>query len=119
MKEKILLVVLISVLILSNVFFGLRYYFAVQELKTTKEQVKAQNLNEKILNFTIMFVDKVLKAKGEVSFEDRLKLENTVREINNQEILDQWTKFTNSKASEEAQTEVKNLIETLVKKVRY
>ena len=102
---------------MGNVFFGLRYYFAVQELEITREQVKAQNLNEKILNFTIMFVDKVLKAKGEVSFEDRLKLENTVREINNQEILDQWTKFTNSKTQEEAQIEIKNLIETLVKKI--
>lgn len=117
-NKKILLAILMLVFIFGNVFFGLKYYFANQALKTAREQIKEQNLNGKILNFSIMFVDKVLKAKGEVSFEDRLELENTVRDLNNQEILDQWVKFTQSKTESDAQTEVRNLIEMLVKKIR-
>jgi len=117
-NKKILLAILMLVFIFGNVFFGLRYYFANQALKTAREQIKEQNLNEKILNFSIMFVDKVLKTKGEVSFEDRLKLENAVRDINNQEILDQWVKFTQSKTEGDAQIEVRNLIGLLLKNIR-
>jgi non-homologous end joining protein Ku len=118
MNKKISLIVLVSVLVLGNIFFGLKYYFSNQSLRTAREQVKEQNLNDKVLNFSIMFVDKVLKASGEVSFEDRLKMENAVRDINNQEILDQWTKFTASKTEGEAQTEVKNLLELLIKSIK-
>jgi len=117
-NKKILLAILVLVFISGNIFFGLKYYFADQALKTAREQIKEQNLNEKILDFSIMFVDKVLKTKGEVSFEDRLKLENAVRDINNQEILDQWVKFTQSETESEAQAEVRNLIELLLKKIR-
>lgn len=52
-----------------------------------------------------------------MSFDTRLKLEAAVRSLDDEEILSQWQKFTESKTEAEAQTEVKNLLEMLVKKI--
>jgi hypothetical protein len=45
-------------------------------------------------------------------------LENAVRNLNDENILSQWQKFTESKTEAGAQEEVKNLLEILVGKVR-
>jgi CRISPR/Cas system endoribonuclease Cas6 (RAMP superfamily) len=63
-------------------------------------------------------IEKVLKAEKEVDFETRLKLENAVREINDKEILNQWIKFTESKTEDEAQNNIKNLLDLLVDKIQ-
>jgi len=38
--------------------------------------------------------------------------------LNDEEILTQWKKFTESETEDEAQTEVKNLLEMLVSKIK-
>ena len=120
MKSKIyLLLIIIIILLAGNVFFVFRYSLAQKELNEVKQLVKTQQINEKILNFANLFINKVLKAEGEVSFEDRLKLENAVRDLGDEKILAQWQKFTESKTEEEAQKEVKNLLEILVNKISY
>ncbi len=80
--------------------------------------METQKTNEKVLEFAKLFIEKVLKAKTEVDFETRLKLENAVRNLDDEEILVQWQKFTESKIEAEAQEEVKNLLEMLVNKIR-
>jgi hypothetical protein len=76
--------------------------------------LESQKTNEKVLDFTKLFIEKVLKAETEVDFETRLKLENAVRNLGDEEILTQWQKFTESKTEAEAQEEVKNLLEMLL-----
>ncbi len=76
--------------------------------------MESQKTNEKVLDFTKLFIEKVLKAETEVDFETRLKLENAVRNLGDEEILTQWQKFTESKTEAEAQEEVKNLLEMLL-----
>ena len=83
-----------------------------------EDVIKARQINEKTLNFTRIFVVKILKAEKEVDFETRLMLENSVRDLENSEILAQWQKFTNSKTESEAQEEVKILLEMLVNKIK-
>lgn len=68
--------------------------------------------------FTELFVEKVLKTGKEVDFETRLQLENSVRELNNAEILNQWQKFIESKTEADAQIEVRNLLEILIKNIK-
>ena len=87
-----------------------------KELRTTRAELSARQLNEKVLDFYRLFIVKVLKTEGEVDFETRLQLENAVRELQDDEVLAQWNKFTNSKDEQEAQLEVKNLLEMLVEK---
>jgi len=61
----------------------------------------------------------VLKSEKEVSFEERLELENAVRGLENEKILNSWRSFTESNTDLEAQTRVRNLLETLVGEIIY
>lgn len=116
-KQKIILIVIILILLAGNVFFGVKYSALQKELKLTQVTLETQKTNEKVLDFTKLFVEKVLKADTEIDFETRLKLENAVRNLNDEEILAQWQKFTESKTETEAQETVKNLLEILVGKI--
>ncbi|MBU3934377.1 hypothetical protein KKC00_00155 [Patescibacteria group bacterium] len=94
-------------------------YVFWQKLKTAESLLQTCQHNEEVLDFTKLFIGKVLMAETDVSFEDRLKLENAVRDISSQEIFSQWQKFTESKTEVQAQEEVKNLLELLVSKISY
>jgi hypothetical protein len=106
-------------LILGNIGFGVGYFLEKTENKKLQNDLKAQQLNVKVINFSNLFIEKVLKAKTEVSFEDRLKLENAVRDLEDPAILNLWEKFTESNTQDQAQESVKNLLDALVKKISY
>ena len=111
-------VVLVLILLVGNVFFGVRYFAARKEVRTTQTALETQKINEKVLDFTKLFIAKVLKVETEVDFETRLKLENAVRNLGDEEILAQWSKFVESKTEAGAQEEVKNLLEVLASKIK-
>jgi Na+-transporting NADH:ubiquinone oxidoreductase subunit NqrC len=111
-------IILVLILLAGNIFFGLKYSAVQKELKLTQTSLETQKTNEKILDFAKLFIEKVLKAETEVDFETRLKLENAVRNLGDEEILEQWNKFVNSKTEAEAQEQVKNLLEMLVNKIK-
>ncbi|MEK7624554.1 MAG: hypothetical protein AAB404_02465 [Patescibacteria group bacterium] len=114
-----LFTVLIIVFLLAVVSLGAKKYTETQkELEIAKESLKTQQINEKNLSFAKLFIDQVLKAEKEIDFETRLKLENAVRNIGDDEILIQWQKFIESKTEAEAQTGVKNLLDLLVDKIQ-
>ena len=115
--NKIFLVIFILILLAGNIFLWQKFSAVQQEFKKTKESLTIQTTNEKVLDFTELFIEKVLKAEGEIDFENRLSLENAVRNLDDEEILAQWQKFTESETEVEAQTEVKNLLEMLVGKI--
>lgn len=118
MKTKLLLVLLGLALIAGNIYFGVKYFTARADIKEARTLLAAKTTNDKIIEFTKLFVVKVLKAEAEVDFETRLKLENAVRDLKNEEILAQWQKFTESQTEIEAQTQVKNLLDMLVNKIK-
>ena len=115
---RIFLIIVVLVLLVGNIFFWLRYSATQKELLKTTQALETQKINEKILDFTELFIDKVLKAEWEIDFETRLNLENAVRNLGNEEILNQWQKFTGSKTEVDAQMEVKNLLEILINKIK-
>lgn len=116
-KEKTILIIIILILLIGDIYFGLSYFNVQKELRQTQTALTTQKTNDKVLEFTKLFIVEVLKAKTEVDFETRLKLENAVRDLGDQEILTQWQKFTESKTEAQAQEEVKNLLELLVNKI--
>jgi len=69
------------------------------------------------LEFNKQFIEEVLGGGKEVNFETRLKLENSVRALNDEEILSDWQKFTKSKDAAEAQTNVLILLKALANKM--
>jgi len=111
-------IILVLILLAGNIFFGLKYSAVQKELKLTQTSLETQKTNEKVLDFAKLFIEKVLKAETEIDFETRLKLENAVRNLGDEEILEQWNKFVNSKTEAEAQEQVKNLLEMLVNKIK-
>ena len=118
-SKKVIHYIIICILLAGNAFFIAQYFILQEKLEAAQQTVKVQRINEKIINFADLFITKVLKSDNEVSFEDRLIIENVVRDIGNKEILDQWQKFTESRTEQEAQNEVKNLLEILVKNISY
>ena len=110
--------ILILILLAGDVFLGVRYFSAAAELRQNQTALETQNVNDKVLEFTKLFIGEVLKAKTEVDFKTRLKLETAVRNLEDEEILVQWLKFVESENEVEAQEEVKNLLEILLNKIR-
>jgi multisubunit Na+/H+ antiporter MnhF subunit len=110
--------VLVAILLAGNILLGVKFYSAQKELLGLKKVVETRQTNDRVLAFSKLFITKVLKSETEVSFEDRLNLESAVRGLNDEQVLAQWQKFTNSKTEEEAQNEVKNLLELLVNKIK-
>ena len=62
-------------------------------------------------------VDKVLSTNGEISFEDRVKLEADVRALGDESLVKQWENFVASKDSTEAQKTAVLLMSMLMNKM--
>ena len=117
-RKKMILTAVILLLAAGNVFLGYKYFVEQKQFQQNQTSLETQKFNNKILDFTKLFIQKVLKAQNEVDFETRLKLENAVRDLGDDEILNQWEKFTGSKTETEAQDNVKLLLELLVNKIK-
>lgn len=111
---EIVLLILVLILAGSNIYF-VKSYLSLKEKAFCQKEVLP--FNKKALDFLKLFVKEVLKAEKEVDFETRLKLENSVREIGDKEVLEIWQKFVESQTEEEAQRNVKDLLEILAKKI--
>jgi len=115
-KPKTILIIIL-ILLAGNIFLGVKYFSVVKELRQTQTALQTQKTNEKVLEFSKLFIKEVLKAETEVNFDTRLKLETVVRNLGDEEILNQWQEFVDSKTESGAQEEVKNLLEMLVSKI--
>lgn len=111
-----LLIIIILGLLAGNVYWILHNQWAATTAPVVSEVVVP--LNNKIVSFLKLFIDKVLKADKEIDFETRLQLENGVRNLEDKEVLAAWQKFTASKTEQEAQQEVNNLLTLLVNKLQ-
>ncbi len=118
-RKKIIIIIVVLLLAIGNIGFGIGYFSAIVKIQNMQRELERQQLNVKVINFSNLFIEKVLKAKTEVSFEDRLKLENVVRDLDDPAILNLWEKFTESSTQDQAQEAVKNLLDALVKKISY
>jgi Na+-transporting NADH:ubiquinone oxidoreductase subunit NqrC len=107
------------ILVALNIFLFVLYYNSTKELRGQKLTAQTCQHNQKILDFAKLFFDKVIKADTAVSFDDRIMLENAVRDVNDQAVIDQWRKFTNAKTAQQTQDEVRNLLDLLINKIAY
>ena len=60
----------------------------------------------------------MLTIEEDVEFEERLRLENMVRDIDDEEILSAWMIFVESKTEADAQKNVVDLLVTLINKIQ-
>ena len=118
MKKRIIFIAVMGMLIVGNVYSALKASSLNGELSVAKKEISSFNRNAKVINFSRLFIDNVLKTGKEVDFDTRLNLENAVRDIKDDELLAQWNKFTKSQTESDAQNEVKNLLDLLMKKIQ-
>jgi hypothetical protein len=81
MKNTKASLIIILFLLVTNAVVAMQYLSVRSELQETKELVSDQRRNQQTLDFYQLFVEEVLHAEGEVDFETRLQLENSVRGI--------------------------------------
>ena len=110
----IVLVIVCLVLLASNIYFGVGYLSIngkINKLSSTKTQ------NAKIINFENLFINKVLKTQGAVSYQDRLNLQSAVVDINDNTILADWNTFLASSTETDAQQSVLILLQDFTNKI--
>lgn len=116
-KSRLFLITIITLLAAGNIYFGSMLILEKNKLNEIRDQLKDQETNEKVLFFAKLFISKVLLGEGEVDFEDRLKLENAVRDIGDKNIFDHWQTFTSSQSDKEVQTSAGQLLNLLFDKI--
>lgn len=115
-KRKTFNVIFIVILCVSLVMNAVLLFGSFKIYNEFRECKKLKEENSKTLIFAEMFIKKVLMAEQDINFDTRLELETAVRNLNDNEVLDQWQKFTKSSDKDAASSEVKNLLDMLVKK---
>jgi len=118
-KKKIITAIAALILAIAVISLSIGYFLQVQKIQELQKELNVRQTNAKIVSFLDTFIAKVLKAENEVSFEDRLKLENSIRDLNDKELLTLWEKFTQATTADQIQQNVKNLLEGLVNKIIY
>lgn len=108
----------IVVLIILLLFSFFRFISVNNELKSIKQEAIQTEVNQSVIAFMNLFIDNVLKNNSVVDFEDRLKLENSVRAIGDDNIKADWDTFINSNTQTEAQDNVVKLLSALINKIQ-
>ncbi len=117
MRKKNILLIVCLVLLAGSGILLVRCSQLNRQLRAVSGQIEASKNQSKILDFFQLFVDKVLRSESEIDFETRLKLENAVRDTGDEEVINAWQRFVESKDEQVAQQEVKKLLSLLVQKV--
>jgi hypothetical protein len=108
--------ILMLVLVAGNIFFSIQY----------TESIKQQSLQENNDNSTVRiqasrllksFIDIVLNTEGKaISYDERISLENEVRQMKDPEILKKWNVFVNSSDAKVAQQNAVEFMKLLANK---
>ena len=59
-RKTIILLIIILILAAGNVYLGLNYFLINKEVQEARESLKKQQLNTKVINFSRLFIEKVL-----------------------------------------------------------
>ena len=109
---------LMLVLVASNIFFAVQYVNDIKQ-QANQQEVTDQTTTTRIQisRFLKYFIDTVLNTKGSISMEDRIKLENDIRQIHDTDLIKLWDGFVASKDGKEAQVNAVKLMAMLSNKM--
>jgi len=113
-KTKVIVGTILAVSLGLNLLLGVQLVMAYRKVQETQQKI---HLNAATLHFADLFITKVLKATGSISFEDRLTIENAVRDTQDQQMVSQWEKFVGSKDEIEGRREMVELLHLVVNKI--
>lgn len=107
--------ILMLILVIGNIFFSIQYAENIKQAGVFETDTTATRIQ--VSRFLKFFIDTVISTQGTVSFEDRVKLENDIRQIHDPELTKQWETFVDSKDSKIAQENAVKLMQMLVNKM--
>ena len=113
-KTRLTTNIIMLVLLCSNIFFAIQYTENIkQQAQQQQQQDDSATTRIQISRFLKFFIDTVLNTKGGISSEDRIKLENDIHQIHDQDLIKQWDAFVASKDGKEAQLNAVKLMSML------
>ena len=114
-KTRLLSNILMVLLVAGNIFFSVQYVAGINQANT-QEDTKATTRYQ-TSRFLKYFIDTVLNTEGEISFENRVKLENDVRQLHDADLTAQWELFIGSTNTKDAQSHAVKLMSMLTNKM--
>ena len=117
-KSKSILNIVVIILLLGNIFFAYKYV-NVMRAQGVERAVSEQKVTQKVqvANFNKLFVETVLNSKGTISSDDRIKLENDVRQTHDEDLINIWNVFVSSKDSKTTQENAMKILGLLANKM--
>ena len=117
-KTRLVSNILMLLLVAGNIFFSIQYMAGVtqQANKDTQEEAKSVERLQ-TARFLKLFIDTVLNTKELISFENRVKLENDIRQLGDKSLTTQWEAFVASKDTKVAQEAAVKLMSMLGSKM--
>lgn len=109
---------LMLVLLAGNIYFSIQYTTNIheQDAKTIADSAKVDTRLQ-IAKFQREFVEVFLNTKGVIPFDDRVKLENDLRQLHDPDLTGVWDKIVSSKDSKSAQASVVKFLGLLSNKM--
>lgn len=117
MQKRLIVIITISLLSAIAIFLAVECFLLASELNSVKASLKTQETNAKAVFFAKLFIDNILLSSGTVNFDERLKLENAIRDLNDPEIFAKWQKLTSSSGNAETQQIVGSILKMLINKI--
>jgi len=116
-KTRAISNILMIILVAGNIFFSIQYTEGLKQQQNNQADKIGTNIQ--VSRFLKLFVDVVLSTKtGQtISYDDRVKLENDVRQIMDIDITKQWDNFVGSKNGQIAQENAISLMKLLTDKL--
>ncbi len=110
-RTKLVSNILLLVLLAGNLYFSAQYIYSLNNDKVAViDTGAAEVIKIKNANFLKLFINKVVKANGTVTYEDRVQLENDVRQIHNPALTAQWELFVGNKDAKKAEAAATDLM---------
>jgi hypothetical protein len=116
-KTRLVSNILLIVLVAGNIFFSIQYMQNLKDQANAKDETVSNSIQ--VSRFLKLFVDVVLnnEAGKTISYDDRLKLENDIRQIKDVDLINQWDAFVASKDAKAGQANAVKLMKMLTNKL--
>jgi len=116
-KTRLVSNILLIVLVASNIFFSIQYIESIKQQNSVKEE--ATDTSILVSRFLKLFVDVVLNTESgsTISYDNRVQLENDIRQIKDADLIKQWDAFVDSKDAKVAQKNAIILMKALTNKL--
>lgn len=115
-RTRLMSNILMIVLLAGNIFFSIQYTENIKQQQLTQES-DTSTMRIQASRLLKSFIDVVLNTEGQaISYDDRILLENEVRQMKDADILKNWNIFVNSSDAKTAQQNAVSFMKLLANK---